>query len=50
MVDQAAAAKRAAPDTKVWIYRNLAQAYAEFGELELSFPFQLLLSAALLSN
>jgi hypothetical protein len=33
MVDQAAAAKRTAPSTKIWIYRNLAQAYAEFVQI-----------------
>lgn len=33
MVGQAASAKRTAPDTKVWIYRNLAQAYAEFTQI-----------------
>ena len=30
MVEQAAKAKAAAPNTQVWIYRNLVQAYAEF--------------------
>ena len=33
MLDQAAAARRAAPDTKIWVYRNLAQAYAEFTQI-----------------
>jgi hypothetical protein len=33
MLDQAKAAKTHAPDTKIWIYRNLAQAYAEFGQI-----------------
>eukprot|EP00935_MAST-01C_sp_MAST-1C-sp1_P002224 g2224.t1 len=30
MVDQAAVMKRIAPETKVWIYRNLVQPYANF--------------------
>ena len=33
MVDQAKAAKKAAPDTKIWVYRNLVQAYAEFTQI-----------------
>jgi hypothetical protein len=33
MLDQAAASKAHAPNTKIWIYRNLAQAYAEFGQI-----------------
>ena len=30
LVDSAARARKAAPDTKIWIYRNLVIAYAEF--------------------
>eukprot|EP00755_Sulcionema_specki_P024789 Sspe_Gene.1601::Locus_531_Transcript_1_1_Confidence_1.000_Length_1868::g.1601::m.1601 len=33
LLDQAAAAKTVAPDTQIWIYRNLVQAYAEFSQV-----------------
>jgi hypothetical protein len=32
MIDQAAAMKRIAPETKIWIYRNLVQPYANFAQ------------------
>ena len=33
MVEQAAVIKKMAPDTKVWVYRNLVQPYANFVQL-----------------
>eukprot|EP00656_Telonema_subtile_P006640 TRINITY_DN13077_c0_g1_i2.p1 TRINITY_DN13077_c0_g1~~TRINITY_DN13077_c0_g1_i2.p1 ORF type:complete len:153 (+),score=34.43 TRINITY_DN13077_c0_g1_i2:148-606(+) len=33
LVDQAARAAKAAPDTQIWIYRNLVIAYAEFNQV-----------------
>lgn len=33
MVEQAAAMKQMAPDTQVWVYRNLVQPYANFVQL-----------------
>jgi len=33
MIEQAAVMKRMAPETRVWVYRNLVQPYANFVQL-----------------
>ena len=44
MLEQAAMMKSIAPDTKIWVYRNLVQPYSNFQlfrqKLEVSFVFE----------